>query len=64
MHIYNVIEIHQYGLGQAEALVLFLVMGIIAFIQIRWENPRRWKHNGKSRKVHAGWRNKEDCGAG
>lgn len=45
MHIYTqAFENHQYGLGQAEALVLFLVMGIIAFIQISM---------GKSKEVEA-----------
>lgn len=36
MHIYSqAFEFHNYGLGQAEALVLFLVMAIISFIQIK-----------------------------
>lgn len=35
MHIYTqAFENHRYGLGQAEALVLFAIMGIIAFVQI------------------------------
>ena len=45
MHIYTqAFENHLYGIGQAEALVLFLVMGIIAFIQISV---------GKSKEVEA-----------
>ena len=45
MHIYTqAFENHNYGIGQAEALVLFLVMGIIAFIQIKV---------GKSKEVEA-----------
>lgn len=45
MHIYvQAFENHQYGVGQAEALVLFLVMGIIAFIQVK---------TGKDKEVEA-----------
>ena len=45
MHIYTqAFENHKYGVGQAEALVLFLVMGIIAFIQIK---------TGKAKEVEA-----------
>jgi len=45
MHIYTqAFENQQYGIGQAEALVLFLVMGIIAFIQIK---------TGKAKEVEA-----------
>lgn len=43
MHIYTqAFENHRYGLGQAEALVLFAIMGIIAFVQI---------YTGKRREV-------------
>ena len=45
MHIYTqAFENNKYGIGQAEALVLFAVMGLIAFVQIKV---------GKSKEVEA-----------